>query len=390
MQDLKRRKQDGRRKIDDIQLLRSIFLNRIMTKEQIRKMYFHEYPKTSSSPYAKLSRLKKEGLIGSKPLVANGQKIAAMYYVTQKTIDMLYFEELAIDFTKRSYDHRPDWRHSLYHIMNAEIDVQLQPQKAHFVHNVTLKHKSEVNRRSRVSGKITTENGIDYYVYYIRRNTGDEIIEYIRRDIEFHQNKMHRVILMTDTPIEWGQYIRMANTHQMDIESKLIEFNMILTADLVQRIPFVLDYKVREDMIMKHFSEKAKIKKLDKDQLEARYQFADYEITMNGTTYLGADAMMTDLTKEIEINSVNPRILNDDKKKIMVITTDLVKGYFSSMSKLPTEASWIEYEFLPFKEITKDHELAPEMTARLREASFLPPDQQQERQKARKKKEQAE
>lgn len=271
-----------RERIDDMQLLRDLYMYRGLSAQQLRVLYFQG---SEGYLYVKMYRLKKKGWVRSKPVVWHGKKVEVVYLVTNEGIALLD-EQGLIDRVRRSDHNEPDWKRIDDVLDQNELYVQLRDLKGVEIYDKrTWKERHQVTNTSYVCGGIRYL-GNEYHVYMLNENTQQRTLERIQREI-ISEELLNRYIFFFKDKVTLDRYNDMIKEEKGKLSLQLLSYSYLpLRLGFLISSPYYLPY-----LLQKRLSEP--IRSLHGEQ-DTTNVFADYEITYQGEPYFVADMLMND------------------------------------------------------------------------------------------------
>lgn len=310
-----------RERIDDMQLLRDLYMYRGLSAQQLRTLYFQG---SEGYLYVKMHRLKKKGWIRSKPVVWYGKKVEVVYLVTNEGIALLD-ERGLIDRVRRSDHNEPNWKRIDDILDQNELYVQLYRLPGVEVFDRrTWKARHQLTNTSYVCGGIRYF-GHEYHVYMMNENTQERTLERIQREI-IAEKQLNRFIIFFKDKVSLDKYRDMIGEEKGKLSLQLLSYSYLpLRLGFLISTPYHLP-----SLLIKRLSEPPGSLY---DEHDTTTVFANYEITFQGETYLVADMLLNDqITLEQILDYQGNGFKRHRKRVLAVCWKEKIEEYQQEMN----------------------------------------------------------
>lgn len=298
----------------DEKILRDLFEYRTLTVKQIHELYFE---KTSMNyTYLRLHQLKKAGYVRSQPIVVDGQKRAACYYLTDAGLKELTERDLKEAENVKSHHLYIKGSQRPYVVELNEIYVGLRKAGTRWevLDSRYVKRMYNLNRANLIQGIIT--NGETHYGVYLL--LGKPEIETYSRII----NEIKR------TPI--SDYIVFAKNEEsfemfMEESKKL---GLVVGGSLK-----VLPYKLGNQLLQVFRSEMSLVNKITDTQarpINSKRNFR-YELVENGEKKYVVELLTFDLMQVESLQRYNISAYELERQKVKVYVWSKYLSYFQKL-----------------------------------------------------------
>lgn len=297
-------------------ILLDLFHHRILSISQLKQMYFSN---SKHYVYRKTEIMRRRGLIQSKPHVKNGQKVGAVYYITQKGINQLLDQGLIAK--KRRWDENiPDWKYIEYYLNANELLVHLRPRGFHFYDSRTWKKMHNIDRNSFLSGGLVNKDGKEYSTYILHENARDNTIKKVKTELK-SKNKLNRTMIFFKTGDTYRKFSK-------DLDAELTQFECYL-------MPFAYIYKrlscfpSSQEFISIIEQEMGPVRPIGDDWSDST-SFADFIVTnrKNGQEYYVSNQLWNDVAGNYKVSKYPEYLYQNDRRKILIVTWSEMESMF--------------------------------------------------------------
>lgn len=178
-------------------ILYDLYRFRIMTREQIERLYFRG---SKAYTYRKMYILRNSGYIQSKIIMRakqKGRERTAIYTITDKGIRLLR-ERGLIDEDIEAKDLRIERQNMEGYLDFNDLYVALKREGYTFLDSRALKKKYQMERGDLCKGAVVTEDGREYLVYIVRAGAKDQTLRRIMKEMNRSYRQMgkrHNLVL---------------------------------------------------------------------------------------------------------------------------------------------------------------------------------------------------
>ena len=162
-------------------ILYDLYRFRIMSREQIERIYFSE---NKAYTYRKMHIMKNSGLVRSKIVMRQRQEErerTAIYYITDRGLRLLRELEI-IDDDIEAKDLQIDRENVDNYLDFNDIYVELKDEGYRFLDSRALKKKYQMERGDLCKGAIVDEDGKEYLVYVIKNKARESTMRRILKE----------------------------------------------------------------------------------------------------------------------------------------------------------------------------------------------------------------
>jgi hypothetical protein len=164
----------------DLKILDDLYERRTMTVKQIRQLHFVG---TEKYVYHRLYQLKKCGYVKSMPMVKDGQKTAACYYVTEQGVRLLK-ESGRIKTLRRARNNKASGKKIKYVIDTNNLYTTLKGSGWEVVDSRRWKNEKRIDRNTMLRCGLRRKDGKEYNVYIVGAEITDRTLKKIQNEIE--------------------------------------------------------------------------------------------------------------------------------------------------------------------------------------------------------------
>lgn len=175
----------------DERLLYDLYRFRILTRDQIERLYFEG---SKWYTYHKMYIMKNSGYVNSRIIMRNkpqGKERTAIYFITDKGIRELR-DRGWTDEEVEAKDLQIERQNMEGYLEFNDLYVELRDQGYTFIDSRTLKKKYQMERGDLCKGAMVTPDGTEFLVYIVRSGAREQTLRRILKEMNRSYEQMTR------------------------------------------------------------------------------------------------------------------------------------------------------------------------------------------------------
>lgn len=350
----------------DIALLWDLYRCRVLTTDQIKRMYF-----SSSKSYVnqKLLSLRNSKFISTDSFPRPNRKGFAYHSITDKGIKLL--KSYGYDVPHGSDSLRVRHQFLPYVFETNEIMIHLTPFGWHMKDSREVKREFNLNRGDQIHGSLTSPEGTEYGFFVLESATTEKnMLKTIREiraltDRNSKEKTLTNFIIFTKGQDSIDHFIERANTEKVDHTSKVVQEKLRPRDALC-----VMHMKVGLDYLKSKLSNKTYFENVFKQDKAPAHWIAlsdknrfECITKYNGNEVYVVNMLDTDLTKVDAIENYLGDLYRMERfgeriRNLLIITEPRLEAFHT---RLIGQNPYIEYLSLNHKQIESSNRPKKEM-----------------------------
>lgn len=320
----------------DIELMKDLFRLRVLTTDQIYRLYFHNTSKGYC--YQRLHKLRKKGLITSKSIFYDGERKVAVYSLTDMGIRELV-KQGELDTYVQAKDIRPKASQRAYIIQINDLYCILAQKGWKLIDSREIKEKFGIHRGNTVQGALIDLDENMTGIFIIMNDPKEETIIKVAKDIP--QSKIPNVMVLCKDLNGFERFFQYIS-------------NNFIVANSIKVMPYKLAERLlytfpSEQAFINHFTRWGKI-----EPIHSKLGF-EYTIEMNGRKHYFVEMLRFDIMLLDSLKRYTPDRYQMDGTGVKLFAWSIYAEKIKELFKKYPHISIIELEisdvFSNYKEL---------------------------------------